>query len=69
MIGILYCGKELGYISWLLPPPPPLYCCCGYCIAELVNKMAILEVTNVAFALSSFTIHIWLQWPCLRSEL
>ena len=22
MIGILYCGKELGYISWLLPPPP-----------------------------------------------
>ena len=32
MIRILYGGKELGYISWLLPPPPPLY------IAELVKQ-------------------------------
>lgn len=31
MIRILYGGKELGYISWLLPPPP-LY------IAELVKQ-------------------------------
>lgn len=61
MIRILYGGKELGYISWLLPP---LY------IAELVKQNGYFRsVKNVAFALSSFIIHIWLQWPYLRSEL